>query len=323
MTTVIANSLPTAQPNAPEARVAAIIVSFQPGESDLRRLVRAIRPQVEHIVIIDNGSSSDRAVCLDTVEGSVTQIRRLGRNFGIGYAHNVGIRWAEARHCTHVLLLDQDSEPALDMVARLLAAEHELLRREVKLGAVGPVFYDARLERAWPFYTLCALGVRPRYCPDGLPDEAGTIACDLLITSGTLIRLPVLEQTGMLREEFFIELVDTEWSLRARFQGFLLFGVCAARMHHTLGDSVLNLPFTRRTVQLYRPQRYYYMFRNAVLLWRLPHAVLPWKINEVKRLLLRVFLLGIFAPQRVERLSMMVLGLWHGLLRRSGKLEVG
>ena len=98
----------------------------------------------------------------------------------------------------------------------------------------------------------------------------------------------MLEETGTLREEFFIEHVDTEWSLRVRSHGFVLFGVCSARMYHTLGDSVLKLPFTRRTVQLYRPQRYYYMFRNAVLLWQLPHAALPWKINEVKRLLLRV-----------------------------------
>jgi len=309
--------------NAKPAAIAAIIVSFQPHATDLQRLVRAIRPQVEHIVVVDNGSSSDRAACLDAIEASVTEIRRLGQNFGIGYAHNAGIRWAEAHHSTHVLLLDQDSEPAADMVARLLAAEHELLRREVKLGAVGPVFYDARHERVWPFYALSAFGIRPRYCPGVLPEGAGAIACDLLITSGTLIRLPVLEETGMLREEFFIEHVDTEWCLRARFHGFHLFGVCSARMHHTLGDSILTMPFTRRTVQLYRPQRYYYLFRNAVLLWRLPHAVLPWKIHEVKRLLLRVFLLGIFAPQRAERLSMMALGLWHGLRRRSGKLEAG
>jgi len=92
-------------------------------------------------------------------------------------------------------------------------------------------------------------------------------------------------------------------------------------MYHTLGDAVLKLPFTRRTVQLYRPQRYYYMFRNAVLLWQLPHAPLPWKINEIKRLLLRVVLLGIFAPDRFKRLRMMGLGLWHGLIGRTGRLE--
>jgi len=297
------------------------VVSFQPRESDLTRLVRAVGPQVKDTVLIDNGSDSDRTPYLDAVAAEVTEIVRLGQNFGIGYAHNVGIRWAEARGSTHVLLLDQDSEPASDMVARLLTAESELLHREVKLGAVGPVFCDTRLDRTWPFYALSTLGIRPQYCQNESPVDAGSIPCDLLITSGSLIRLPVLEEIDTLNEEFFIEHVDTEWSLRARSHGFLLFGVCSARMYHTLGDAVLKVPFTRRTVQLYRPQRYYYMFRNAVLLWQLPHAPLPWKINELKRLLLRIVLLGIFAPDRFKRLGMMGLGLWHGLIGRSGRLE--
>ena len=303
------------------SRITAIVVSFQPREPDLTRLVRAIRSQVKYIVVVDNGSDSDRSPYRDAVTDEVTEIVRLGQNFGIAYAHNVGIRWAEARDSTHVLLLDQDSEPAPDMVARLLTAESELLHREVKLGAVGPVFCDTRLDRTWPFYALSALGVRPHYCQNDSPVDAASIPCDLLITSGLLIRLPVLEETGTLNEGFFIEHVDTEWSLRVRSQGFSLFGVCSARMYHTLGDAVLKLPFTRRTVQLYRPQRYYYMFRNAVLLWQLPHAPLPWKINEIKRLLLRVVLLGIFAPDRFKRLRMMGLGLWHGLIGRTGRLE--
>jgi rhamnosyltransferase len=303
-------------------RVTAIVVSFQPRESDLARLIRAVAPQVEDLIVIDNGSDSDRMTCLEVLRSDVTEIVHLGQNFGIAYAHNVGIRWAEARRATHVLLLDQDSEPAPDMVATLLAAESELLHRHMKVGAVGPVFYDARLDRTWPFYVLSKLGIRPRYCPTDSPVDVGSIPCDLLITSGSLIRLPVLQETGPLNEGFFIEHVDTEWSLRARAHGFLLFGVCSARMYHTLGDAVLKLPFTRRTVQLYRPQRYYYMFRNAVLLWRLPHAPLQWKINEIKRLLLRIVLLGIFAPERVKRLRMMGLGLWHGLIGRTGRLEV-
>lgn len=300
-------------------RIAAIVVSFQPDGSDLARLISAIRPQVADIVVVDNGSNADKMVALDSVSGSVTETIRLGRNFGIGHAHNTGIRWAVARDATHVLLFDQDSEPVPDMVEKLLAAEAEILARGTKLGALGPLYYDPRLDRAWPFYALTRFGVRPQYCADR---EQVAIPCDVLITSGTLIRLAVIEQTGMLCEEFFIEHVDTEWSLRARFHGFSLFGVCSARMLHTLGDSALRLPFLRRPVQLYRPQRYYYSFRNAVLLWRLPQAVLPWKLNELKRLAIRVVLLGIFAPERLKRLRMMGLGLWHGFLGKSGNLEL-
>jgi rhamnosyltransferase len=299
-------------------RVAAIIVSYQPNETDLNRLVNAIRGQVAHIVVVDNGSSPDKSGSFDSLDAVVTQIIRLGQNYGIGHAHNTGIRWAISQDATHVLLFDQDSEPSSDMVARLLASEAEILAQGTNLGAVGPLYYDSRLDRTWPFYALTKFGVRPQYCAQL---AQAVIPCDLLITSGTLIRLSVIEKIGMLCEEFFIEHVDTEWSLRARFNGFSLFGVCSARMLHTLGDSLLHLPFVQRPVQLYGPQRYYYAFRNALLLWRMPQAVLPWKINELKRLAIRVILLGIFAPQRLKRLGMMALGIWHGLLGKSGRLR--
>ncbi|MEO8005029.1 MAG: glycosyltransferase family 2 protein [Betaproteobacteria bacterium] len=301
------------------ARVAAIVVSYQPKEPEFRRLIDAIQGQVALIVIVDNGSSPEKSGSIDSICPAVTEIIRLGRNFGIGHAHNIGIRWALTRDASHVLLFDQDSEPSPDMVAKLLASEAEILAQGTNLGAVGPLYYDPRLDRTWPFYALTKFGVRPQYC--GQLAQAA-IRCDLLITSGTLIRLAVIEKIGMLCEEFFIEHVDTEWSLRARFNGFSLFGVCSARMLHTLGDSLLHLPFVRRPVQLYGPQRYYYAFRNAVLLWRMPQAVLPWKVNELMRLATRVVLLGIFAPQRLERLGMMALGVWHGLLGKSGKLQI-
>ena len=304
------------------AQVVAIVVSFQPKQLELFRLINAIRPQVANVVVVDNGSSPDKSGTLDSIGTAVTETIRLGRNRGIGYAHNIGIRWAAARGATHVILFDQDSEPDSDMVEQLLAGEAKILARGTKLGALGPVYYDSRLDRTWPFYAVTRFGVRAQYCTEASRQAKVEIPCDLLITSGSLIRLAVLDEIGMLREEFFIEHVDTEWSLRARFHGFALFGVCSARMLHTLGDSLLQLPFVRRPVPLYRPQRYYYSFRNAVLLWQLPHAVLPWKLNELRRLAVRVLLLGIFAPDRWKRLSMMGLGLWHGLLGKSGKLEI-
>jgi rhamnosyltransferase len=148
------------------------------------------------------------------------------------------------------------------------------------------------------------------------------VPCDLLITSGALIRRTVLDETGPLCEEFFIEHVDTEWSLRARYHGYRLFGDCSATMRHSLGDSVVRVPVLGRRVQLYPAYRYYYAFRNAVLLWRLPWAVLPWKLNELKRLALRVLVLGVFAAGRIDRLRMMALGIRHGLQGRTGKLSV-
>ncbi|EQD74077.1 hypothetical protein B1B_02878, partial [mine drainage metagenome] len=44
-----------------------------------------------------------------------------------------------------------------------------------------------------------------------------------------------------MREDFFIDNVDIEWSHRARAAGFSLFGVGAAVMFHSMGDQALRV----------------------------------------------------------------------------------
>lgn len=52
----------------------------------------------------------------------------------------IGIQWARERAATHVLLMDQDSVPAPDMVSALLLAT------ESSIAAVGPGYLDSRQD---------------------------------------------------------------------------------------------------------------------------------------------------------------------------------
>jgi rhamnosyltransferase len=294
------------------SRVAAVIVSFQPSGA-LAEQVRALTGQVRHVIVVDNGSHEAHRPAL---AGLAAEVIWVGQNVGVGAAHNIGIRRALELAATHVLLMDQDSLPEPDMVSRLLRAERELMHAERELGAVGPVYHDPRLAKSWPFFRMHRYGVRAHACA-----EERYVRCDFLISSGTLIRSGVLERIGLMNEEYFIEHVDTEWSLRARFAGYALYGVCDARMNHHLGDTTVAVPFSARRVQLYRPYRHYYLFRNSVLLWRERYAPLAWKINEARRLLYRLVFFGIFVRPRLQRIKFMLLGLWHGLRGRSGPLN--
>jgi rhamnosyltransferase len=293
---------------------AAIVVTYRPDVSALEG-VRALARQVEHIVVADNGSGKESSSFFDGLPGKDAIVLQLAGNLGVAAAHNAGITRARALGASHVLLLDQDSVPAPDMVPTLLEAEARLLAQGVKVAAVGPVYYDQRVGKAWPFYRLSALGMKGQHCAG-----AETVPCDFLISSGSLIRLAVLDEIGGMNDGYFLEHVDTEWALRAKSRGFALFGVCGAKMLHSLGDDAVSVPLTGRRVQLYQPYRGYYLFRNAVLLWRQPFARMPWKLNELKRLTLRLVFFSLMVPPRLERLRYMVLGLWHGLRGKSGPL---
>jgi rhamnosyltransferase len=296
--------------------VVAVIVTYNPNRVVTEQLA-ALRGQVARVVVVDNGSSEERLLHVVSEAGQLPlELVRLGRNCGLGTAHNVGIRKAKEAAASHVMLLDQDSIPNEGMVEQLLRAERLLLAQGKRVGAVGPAFYDPRLARTWPFFRLSRFGVKSERC-----QQDGNVPCTFLITSGTLIRLEVLETVGLLNEDFFLEHVDTEWCLRAHFAGYSLFGICAARMVHHLGDASARVPLTRQLVQIYPPYRLYYTFRNSMLLWRKSHAPAAWKLNELKRLALRLVFFPIFVAPRLERLRFMLLGLWHGIQGRTGPLQ--
>ena len=58
-------------------------------------------------------------------------------NLGVAAAQNQGIEWAKQQGATHVLLLDQDSLPHPDMVARLSEWNDQLTNLLIQLRQVG------------------------------------------------------------------------------------------------------------------------------------------------------------------------------------------
>ncbi|MGP1666064.1 MAG: glycosyltransferase family 2 protein, partial [Rhodanobacter sp.] len=235
------------------------------------------------------------------------------RNIGLAAAQNVGIDWARARGFRYVLLLDQDSEPAADMVASLYAALMALSRNG-PVAAVGPRFHDAREHRDAPFVRVRFPVNRKLWCES----SAQTIACDFLISSGTLIPLAVLDQVGPMDAGLFIDNVDLEWGFRAKAQGLALHGVCAATMGHRLGDARRALPFGMGQVVVHGPLRLYYMMRNRVQLYRLAHTPRRWVAQDLPRLIVKLLLFGVLIGPRGRNLRCMLRGLSDGLRGRQG-----
>ncbi len=105
------------------SRICAVIVSYHPATEGLERVLGALRPQVDDLVVVDNGSPQET---LDWLHRHASQLSfeviPLGRNTGVASALNQGIAWARERGCTYVLMMDQDSVAQPGMVARLADA---------------------------------------------------------------------------------------------------------------------------------------------------------------------------------------------------------
>lgn len=295
-------------------RVCAVIVSFQPEPLALRKLVSRIAGQVGAVVLVDNASDGLWQQTLRaTLAARGGELLAQPVNVGLAAAQNIGIDWARARGFEHVLLLDQDSEPADGMVAALLTAL-QALAPGTRVGAVGPRFHDRREARHAPFVQIGFPLNRKLWCTS----EQQVIACDFLISSGMLVPLAVLDEVGPMDAGLFIDNVDLEWSFRARARGYVLFGACEATMRHRLGDSRRRLPLGAGQVVVHGPLRLYYMMRNRLLLYRMPHVPRVWVAQDLPRVLVKLFLFGTLIGPRARNLRCMLRGLRDGLRGRRG-----
>jgi rhamnosyltransferase len=293
-----------------EAGVIAIVVSYHPDLTRLSELFKAVAPQVERVVVVDNGSAQDVILWLAGLEDARLHVLPLGQNRGIAAAHNAGIRWAREQRGKYVLLMDQDSVPDPGMVADLRSAYEELVAQDSKVAAIGPRFRDPDSGRLSQHVRFGRLWIVPVGC---LPGQRVS-KTDFLISSGSLISMDVLDAVGEMDEELFIDHVDTEWVLRARAKGYSPWGHCMAVMSHSLGESRRRVWFGRwREVPFHKPFRYYYIFRNSVLLHRRGYPCWAWRRVDAIRLLQILVFMVMFHPERFKALQMMLRGLWDGL----------
>ena len=299
------------------AGTCAVIVTFHPDMERLRECVAALADSVATVVIVDNGSPNVDDDALRPLHGTVL-IRRLGRNEGVSAAQNIGIALARERGHSHVLLLDQDSVPHASMVERLCHCLNHLRAQGNRVACVGPRIRLSDGTRSAGFTTFGWLGPRQVRCADGTT----AVECHILMASGCLIPLDVLEKAGAMDETFFIDQVDTDWCLRVRARGYRVFGACDALLDHRLGERILRVWLGRwRRLPRHMPVRYYYIFRNTILLARRRYAPLKWVLGNLRWLVALLVFFGLPNPGRGGELRMMCKGIVDGLRGVGGKLR--
>lgn len=299
----------------PITKTAAIIVTYHPELGILKKLVEAISLQVDAVLVVDNGSKRMVIDWLQHMKNEAAHVILLGANQGIAAAQNVGINWAKERGAEFVLLLDHDSEPFDTMVENLLAAFDVKTNEGYQVAAIGPYYQDSRREKLSPFVVIKGYQLTRIPCQK----ISNIMEVDILISSGSLVRVDAIDAVGLMDEGLFIDYVDIEWTLRARQKGFRCYGACAAQMHHSLGESPVDI--FGRQFTFHTPLRHYYLFRNAIWMYKQSWVPFRFKVADGTQLIFKYFFYSIFATPRYKHWQMMTRGIWHGLIGRMGKLQ--
>jgi len=294
-----------AEPARPTARtICAVIVTYHP-DSELLTRVEKIVPQVGQTLIVDNGSSTACVARLKEIAGKLgVHLILNSANEGLARAINQGAQWAASRDYRWMLMLDQDTTVAPDMVETLV----EVARRVPdvqRLAVVGSNFQDKVTGR------LDTHAARP--------DDSAGMETVTAITSGSLVSLSAFEVIGGLRDDFFIDCVDHEYCLRARAHGFRVMITSRPIMEHPIGNFTYHrwLGRTVRTTN-HSPARQYFMSRNLLILAREYARKEPRFIYQYSKGWLRcVVKLCLFEEGRLAKLKSILHGCLDGLLRRT------
>ena len=279
-----------------------MIVTFSPGEAVLRNIA-AIRPQVEALVVVDNGSPVDalrrlRAVC----EEMRFELIENGDNRGVAAALNTGVRWALSRGYQWVALFDQDSTSTDGMIDRMIR-KYDLSPNPDNVAIVMP----KHIEKG------SGIWIRPPVTADGSPLIA--------ITSGSLIPKRTFDRCGEFEEDLFIDCVDDEYCLRARAHGFTICLCEEATLYHAVGAPKVRPFLGIRTFMTlnHGAERRYYIARNNIVMFRRYWRRFPrWCFKDCFSWAKEFTKVALVEEDRRHKLSMIAFGIIDGLRGRMG-----
>lgn len=304
-------------------RVGAFLTAYK-DETAARCCLQAILKQthpVADILVIDNSPVS--VLAATALENA--QILHCPENLGVSGAFRQALEWSQQKGYDFLWGFDQDSEPAPDCLEQLLVGYVRYHDPEkLPIGQVAPLVWDTATGRYigganYKEFRFQELGVQPG-------SSQGYQECASPITSGCLIALAAARQVRSPNPALFMDGVDLDYGLSMQQSGFRSLIVYKANMQHHLGDPLKITWLGRpRFIQNYSPLRTYYFYRNHCYL-ELAYAV--GRVNRGMALLHRLKCVAkelvstlLYRPRKLAKSRACLLGSYHGLIGRLGKLE--
>lgn len=231
-------------------KTCAGIVLYNPDIKRLEENLKSILPQVDSVILVDNGSKNTIEIEEFTLKYSQSDVKliRNVRNEGIAKALNQILDYAIQNKIEWFLTLDQDTVSYPGLV------ECYLKHIDSSIGQLSCNILDRNIESI-----------------DKVENYTGkdTVNIDFCITSGCLNQALALKQVGGYKESLFIDGVDLDISCNLRAHGYKVLNVDFDGILHELGagekKSILGL---KLVTAHHAPWRNYYARRNIIYVAR-------------------------------------------------------
>lgn len=283
----------------------AVIAAFNP-DDDFGKRVEVLQGYVDEVIVVDDGSGESYDGVFGAVSALGAQVLHSAKNSGIAAALNSGVRRARQLDSPDfILTMDQDSSLDVGYVRKAVATYDAARSAGVNVGLVS----------AQSFNSVPAL-------KDGSAAGRFEIPFDPW-QSGMLIPSRVFDSGIFFNEEYFIDNVDSEFSLNLRAKEYVPIMGEGCNLLHNLGEKKVGRFLGREIAYTYHsPKRIYYITRNSFFLAQDYFARCPrWFVRKTFHDILNQTIRFILSEQKRSVARMMAVGLRDGLMRRSGRFE--
>lgn len=241
-----------------QRRISIIILNWN-GYDDTVECLNSLSELSEynvHTIVVDNGSSGDSYLLLNKNFPNI-KIFRSEINLGFSGGNNLGIQQALNNEADYILLLNNDTVVDKDFISPLL----DIFERDKNAGIVSPkINYYSKPDLVWS-----AGGKISKIRGSGFAVgniKSNTISQtikEVSFVSGCcmLIKKEVFDKVGLLDDDFFLYLEDTDFCIRVEEAGYKIY---------VANNSVIYHKVSRSTIKLEKPLSLYYTTRNRLFL---------------------------------------------------------
>jgi GT2 family glycosyltransferase len=252
--------------------LSVIIVNWNTKEylvRSLRSVFGTEQRDSREVLVIDNGSGDGSGEEVKKAFPSVRLIQN-DRNLGFAKASNQGLRNVSGRY---VLLLNPDTQVKHGAIERLVS----FMDAHLDAGAAGAQLLNADGSKQNSIANFPSLATElfnksllrllfPKKFPGKEKDYPEPIEVDSVIGACMMVRRDAVGQVGLLDEDYFLFLEETDWCYRMKRAGWKIYHIPQAEIYHFQGKSA-EKDKKRARVEFYRSRYHFFKKNRGSLQW--------------------------------------------------------
>jgi GT2 family glycosyltransferase len=221
------------------------------------------------IIVVDNGSQDGSEGEIEKAFPSIHLIANK-KNLGFSKAVNQGLQKASGRY---VLLLNPDTQLKHGAIERLVS----FMGAHSDVGVAGAQLLNLDGSKQNSIANFPSLGTEllnksllrwlfAKKFPGKEADYSEPVEVDSVIGACMAVRREAIEQVGLLDEDCFLFLEETDWCYRMKRAGWKIYHVPQAEVYHFQGKSA-ETEKKRAKVEYYRSRYHFFKKNRGNLQW--------------------------------------------------------